>query len=171
MWDKIKKADKELGLPEIPYPTTSPQELAVLKEAYISIDLTEEDRTLWGKRIYAFVTRRWDNDEDEMGTNADFPATPGVYLLYDEDDATEWAALWYWFGGDWAIEVYGDKKGDFNFEIIPMPDETGDGESIFERHEQAGIWIRLLDLRDRVVDISNHLLNWVVTKDLDKLLS
>ena len=47
-----------------------------------------------------------------------------------------------------------------------MPDETGDGESIFERHEQAGIWIRLLDLRDRVVDISNHLLNWVVTKDL-----
>ena len=112
MWDKIKKADKELGLPEIPYPTTSPQELAVLKEAYISIDLTEEDRTLWGKRIYAFVTRRWDDADGrdvfvhsaiEDGTNADFPATPGVYLLYDEDDATEWAALWYWFGGDWAI--------------------------------------------------------------------
>ena len=169
MWDKIKKADKELGLPEIPYPTTSPQEIAVLKEAYTSIDLTEEDHALWGKQIEFFIGRYWGGDD--KGTDADFPATPGVYLLYEESQS-QWAAMWYWFGGDWAIEVYGDKDSDFNFEVIPMPPDPDYGESIFERHSQSGHWIRLLDFRDWG-DISNNLplLNWVGAKDLDKLLS
>lgn len=169
MWGQIIKADKEMGLPEIPYPTEYPEligDTGTRADSPIDIDLDVDliaEWLRWGKLNEDIVPAG-------QGTDSDFNPTPGVYWLYDEDNKT-WGCMWYWFGGDWAIEMYGDGD-DFNFEVISMkPDEEDSyGNSIFTRHDQKGNWIKVFDIRQIRHKPLSHLLNWVMTKDFDKLL-
>jgi hypothetical protein len=169
MWDQIIKADKEMGLPEIPYPTVSPAEISTRagSDSPINIDLEA------GQRILIAEWLQWGKLNEDIvpagqGTDSDFNPVPGVYWLFDEDNKT-WGCMWYWFGGDWAIEVYGDGD-DFNFEVISMNEEDSHGNSIFTRHDQKGNWIKVFDFHPLRHMPLSHLLNWIMTKDFDKLL-
>jgi len=179
MWDQIIKADKEMGLPEIPYPTENPTEIRTRDSGPIAIDLDSDLIAEWlrrgkGSRSRAIALSGFENLY--KGTDSDFNPryvehTPGVYWLYEIYGDSPWGCMWYWFGGDWAIEIYGDGY-DFNFEVISMkPDEEdSDGNSIFTRHDQKGNWIKVFDIGYIRHKPLSHLLNWVMTKDFDKLL-
>jgi len=183
MWDQILVVDKKLGLPKMPYPLRTARQITVTDAGRIkshTIELSSKKHALWTARGEIFVLDAY--PEGETGTDSDFPATPGVYWLYDINN-TDWHCMWYWFGGDSAIEVYGasshpsKESQRIEFEVISMRPLYGAsdlGKSIFTRHNTIGKWIRLLDLsKSNPFGLFRHhsfLLNWVMTKDFDKLL-